>query len=379
MSGPTSLASMIQCIHIVPGLPPEVGGVSDYAMVLTRQLVRVSGHEIAPIFVHGGWRDADSIEVEHSSLDLSGVCSAKTLAAHLRQLTQGEKDQVVVLLEYSGYGYAPRGAPWWLLRGLRHVCGDEGLPLITVFHEISASGPPWTSAFWLSPIQRWISKELVRISRRVFVNRPGGTQELKQWADNPSKVSFRPVFSNIGEPNSRTPLNDRNNCAVVFCGKQEKGELYSRPNQINQVLEECQINRFVDIGPRPQSVPDLKVRHEVKGVQPAGDVSRLLTNARLGFAHRRLDLLTKSGVVAAYLAHGVPPVVLPNGSAEYPPVLSRGTHYATLELAGTVSVDWKELSREGHAWYQSHAHSTVTAKKIWDGIRGCAATPKSSK
>lgn len=370
---------MIRCIHIVPGLPPAVGGVSDYAMVLTRQLVSASREKLEPVLVHAGWRVANTIDVEYSTLDLSGSCSALRLCRNLRQLAAETNGRIVVLLEYSGYGYAKRGAPLWLARGLRRVCGDNEIPLVTIFHEISASGPVWSSAFWLAPVQRWVSRTLLRMSQTVLINRPSGADRLRSWTQNPAKISFQPVFSNVGEPESCPSLGERENYAVAFGGADEKDELYAQSETLRQIFEKNDIDRLVDVGPPPSTGPEIDVAHEVKGIKPSEVVSGYLERARLGFAHRRLDLLTKSGVVAAYLAHGVPPVILPNGNAEHPPVLSLGTHFETLERAGSESIDWGEMSRQGYTWYREEAQSQKAAGKVLRAIDETQASSQETR
>jgi hypothetical protein len=113
----------------------------------------------------------------------------------------------------------------------------------------------------------------------------------------------------------------------------------------------------------------------VKGKQPAESISRWLDRAQLGFAHRRLDLLTKSGIVAAYLAHGVPPVILPNETGTQAPALSEGKHYVRFERAHSRSIDWASTSEKGYGWYQSHAHSRGAAQVILDQLNHVGPSP----
>jgi hypothetical protein len=155
---------------------------------------------------------------------------------------------------------------------------------------------------------------------------------------------------------------------VAFGGADEKDELYAQSQTLRRIFEKNDIDRLVDVGPPPSTTPEIDVAHEVKGIKPSEVVSGYLERARLGFAHRRLDLLTKSGVVAAYLAHGVPPVILPNGNAEHPPVLSLGTHYETLDRAGSNSIDWEEMSHQGYTWYREEAQSQKAAGKVLRAI-----------
>jgi hypothetical protein len=150
----------------------------------------------------------------------------------------------------------------------------------------------------------------------------------------------------------------------VFCGASEKEALYAHPEQLRRIFEQNRIRRLVDLGARPRSLPDLGIPIEVEGKQPAESISRWLDRAQLGFAHRRLDLLTKSGIVAAYLAHGVPPVILPNGTGIHTPVLSEGKHYVRFDRAHSRSINWSSTSEKGYGWYQSHAHSRGAAQLI---------------
>ena len=362
------MKNRIRLIHIAPELPPTVGGVADYTEILSHRLMKVSNGAVEPVLVHAGKSETESIDANFPGVDLSGRQSAQALASTMQELADEAHGPTAVLLEYSGYGYATRGAPLWLARGLRRVCGDNEIPLVTIFHEISASGPVWSSAFWLAPVQRWISRTLLRMSKSVLVNRPSGAGKLRSWTQNPAKISFQPVFSNVGEPETCPSLAERENYAVAFGGADEKGELYAQSETLRQIFEKNDIDRLVDVGPPPSTSPEIDVAHEVKGIKPSEVVSGYLERARFGFAHRRLDLLTKSGVVAAYLAHGVPPVILPNGNAKHPPVLSLGTHYETLDRAGSNSIDWEEMSRQGYTWYLEEAQSQKAAGKVLRAI-----------
>ena len=360
---------MVRLIHIAPELPPTVGGVADYTAILSRRLVEVSDGTVEPVLMHAGNQPARAIDVPFPVEDLSGECSATALAQTIDRLASEADGGGVVLLEYSGYGYAKWGVPLWLPRGLRRVYGNGDVPLVTIFHEISASSwKPWTSTFWFSPVQRRIARRLVEMSSAVFVNRPGGYKKLRQWSSNPNSVLFQPVFSNVGEPSDVKTYGRRGNYAVVFCGANEKAEIYSRREMLRRVLVREGIERVVDLGPSLDASVDFPLPIEEVGLQPAQTVSSWLQNAKLGFAHRRLDLLTKSGVMAAYLAHGIPSVVVPNGTADYPPVLSHGETYVRPDRFPSSSIDWARVSQKGYAWYQEHAHSRGTAELIGDQI-----------
>ena len=364
-----AMKNQVRLIHVTAELPPTVGGVADYSVILTRRLVKESSTPVETVFIRAGRTERrEDPQAEYPVRDLHGRTSTAALAETIAQLEEKAKGPAVVLLEYSGYGYAKRGAPLWLVRGLNRVCGEGKISLVTVFHEISASGPFWSSAFWLAPLQRWISKALLRLSRAALVNRPHGAKQLQAWSDGTTETSFRPVFSNVGEPEEHVPFDDRSHYAVAFSGADEKDTLYAHSDQLRRIFEANGIDRVIDIGAPPKSSPSSPVQHDVQGVQPAETIGQWLQRARIGLAYRRLDLLPKSGVVAAYLAHGVPPVVLPNGTTEHPPVLSHGRHYVDLNRNGVQRIDWREVSRQGYAWYQEHAHSQNAARDVLRAI-----------
>ena len=105
-----------------------------------------------------------------------------------------------VILQMSGYGFAERGAPLWLLHELetrrKHI-----KTFGVFFHELYAFGPPWSSSFWLSPVQRHIARGLAEISDFWMTSRAGSSQWLARFAgDKPHAVM--PVFSTIGEPDA---------------------------------------------------------------------------------------------------------------------------------------------------------------------------------
>ena len=120
-----------------------------------------------------------------------------------------------MLLHFVGYGYQKRGCPVWLLRGLKAwKRRQKGARLITMFHELYPSGLPWQSSFWTSPLQRGICRELARLSD--VTNRAESVCILRMTGR--TDVLNLPVLSNVGEPESRQPIGDRDRRLVVFGG-----------------------------------------------------------------------------------------------------------------------------------------------------------------
>jgi hypothetical protein len=340
-----------------------VGGVADYTAILSRRLVEVSGGAVEPVLVHAGRTSTDAIEVDYPAVDLSGKCSAATLAETINQLAGDAQGPTVVLLEYSGYGYAKRGAPLWLVRSLQRVCGETELPLITMFHELYATGPPWTSAFWITYIQRYVAMRLAQCSRAVMTNRPLSAKWLRTRVDESTPIRTQSVFSNVGEPESILPFEDRDPYAVVFGGSTMKNRLY-KTLECNhaEFLSNLGVNRVIDLGPSnrcPDSVSGVPaVAH---GLQPASVISRYLERARVGLLQYPVDHLTKSGIWASYAAHGVAPLVISDVSSSDP--LEAGYHF--LRLSSDDSLfripKLKRIGSQAWDWYQAKAHSRNAA------------------
>lgn len=259
-----------------------------------------------------------------------------------------------VYLQYSGYGYAKRGAPSWLLRDLlriRHRIKRFGV----FFHELYGFGPPWSSAFWLSPAQRHFAIELSKLSDFWLTNREGSAQWLCQYAgEKPHAVL--PVFSNVGEMAAYSTV--RAPKAVVFGGANLRKESYIAAGAALFAWARMQGVEIHDIGP---PIGDLIVSATLKnaGVVQHGrleyeKVSRQLSDASFGIVAYPVDYVAKSGVFAAYCAHGVCPVLI---SKKFLPAdgLVAGTHYlAGLPDRAAVSNVISDIGAAAWGWYQPH-------------------------
>ena len=150
----------LDVIQIVPRLPPAIDGLGDYAFYLAKQLR--NDWEIDSHFIVGNpqWKSEQPIGFPVVTIDeRSSASLLEALQSPSRSLISS------VLLHYVGYGYAKRACPFWLTRGLDQWKRQRPhRRLITVFHEIYAFGPPWSSSFWTSPFQKLLAKRLAIIS-----------------------------------------------------------------------------------------------------------------------------------------------------------------------------------------------------------------------
>jgi hypothetical protein len=259
---------------------------------------------------------------------------------------------VTWLLHYSGYGYAKRGAPLGLLRELRRLRRDcPGVRLLTMFHELYAGGPPWTSAFWMSPLQRHVAAGLARLSDAVFTNREASGQWLR--ARLPASVTVRPVFSNFGEWADPALPAARPARLLLFGGGPPRPEGFWP--QVEAAMERLQLKELVVVS-HPLDVPAaLPARVAVRqtGLLEPEAMAEELRAARCGVLEYNPDFLGKSGVLAAYAAFGVVPL-LTRGRGRLSEGLEEGRHFlapADLGQGGELATVQKELRR----WYDGHS------------------------
>jgi len=369
---------MIRLIHIAPELPPTIGGVADYTTILSRRLVKVSEVEVEPVLVHVGKERVETIDVEFPVVDQSGDQSAAGLANTVQQLSDDADERAVVLLEYSGYGYATRGAPLWLARGLRQVCGQDGVPLITMFHELYAtSWRPWTSSFWVSPLQWFVALRLARMSTGIVTNRRSAVPWLRKHRKSDDiPVSVQPVFSNVGEPETRSGSEARDRRAVMFGGGGRKAVIYNEHQDVlRRLVREEEFSGVLDIGPvKEKALPSAKW-YQALGICPVEEISEQLASASLGILSYSGRRLGKSGVAAAFAAHGVPFLLFDEEeSAGNTDPYVEGEHFWRIDTAGNLRSRLPEerlagMSRAIWSLYQKHLHSTRSACNLLDLIQ----------
>ena len=360
-------------IQVVPRRAAEPDGVADSALALARTLRAFRGAN--SVFL-SGTPSVDAMPVED---EWKTVCVPKRQAQILAdtvQLLSAETNARAVVLHFSGYGYQKRGVPLWLVQGLRIWSRRAGnVPLFTIFHELYATGRPWQSSFWVSPLQKQIARSILNLSSAAITPTELYRKQLSEWRDGrPIKITAMPVFSNVGEPGCRSAPQARNAAAVVFGRAGVEDRLFGihRPD-VERIIPMLGIEKILDVGPRFSSVPGTLAGVPVisKGVLPQGAVSELLQHTRFGFIAYPLDFIGKSGVFAAYAAHGVVPIVLSEKQGVFDGLRS-GRHFLDgLRLgAGSGAQDLTLIQHKLLRWYNSHSVK-VQADLVVDSI-SCA-------
>lgn len=272
-----------------------------------------------------------------------------------------------IFLQMSGYGFHRRGAPRWLVKEVE-ARRDKMTAFGVFFHEVYAFGPPWRSSFWLSPVQRSISRRLVELSDFWITSR-----ELSAgWLGSSGGVkphSFLPVFSTIGEPSAYA--NERSPNVVIFGSPGLRAATYMAAGRglfswaLQHKLQIHDIGAPIEDARMAARLRDCGVIEH--GFTDVAIVRSLLNTAIFGLLAYPAAYVAKSSVFAAYCAHGVCPVLF---SRKYAAAdgLSVGTHYLK-ELPDLNSQAVSEVSLAAFAWYQPHrlsVHAKILLEHLGD-------------
>jgi len=349
---------MKEIVQIVPCLPPSISGVGDYALLLAEELRR--SHNIHTRFIVG--RTEWEGPAEFNGVSVTKI--AERTASHLKCLLNEQAgSELPVLLQYVGYGYEKRGCPVWLVKGLqdwRRASAQRRL--VTMFHELYAFGPPWRSSFWASPLQRWLAAELASISDSCVTNMRRYARYLESRLPHRSRhIDVMPVFSNVGEP--ETQDSQRRMEMVIFGGAGWRELAYTRCRQ--DLIDACRklnVTRLHDIG------PPLAVRHQLPvevtwhGLLSAPEIGEIMQTSLAGFFTYPVPFLGKSGIFAAYAAHGLASITFDGNNKHNEDLLQDAEHFLTY---GTLARDLAAINvtrKAVHRWYAEHDLVAQTQK-----------------
>jgi len=357
---------------IVPRFFPLIDGIGDYALGHARLLRDASGIDTRFIVADPDWRGPDNVE----GFETTHLSSR--LAGDLIRLLPKASDETVVL-HYCGYGYAKRGCPVWLVATLEQWRKEnDERSLVTIFHELYATGPPWTSSFWLSPLQKKLAARLARLSDQSLASLETNALILRAMAGNGAETHHLPVFSSVGEPQSPPPLKDRRRRLVVFGTRGRRIEVYRRSTaDLNRICRALGIEEVLDIG-QPidnEFFSGLAVRSSVLGPLSNAAVSELLLDSVAGVIDYPAAVLGKSTIFAAYCSHRVVPIVATHIEASPADGLQANSHYWLTDVGtGQLNLDeGQAVADRALDWYRQHNLSTH-AKLLTACLLGNGAT-----
>lgn len=355
------MSALPPVLHLVPRLPPPPDGVGDYALALAAALARHAGigSRLLSLFEPS----------ETAELPARGLSAAArdALAGELRRAVADDGVGALVL-HYSGYGFDDRGCPGWLVAGIEAV---PELPLVTMFHEVSATGPPWRSAFWLGGVQRRLARRLARRSARAATSLRLYSDLLDRLAPG-RPVEVSPVLSPVGEPGSLPATGERPPRLVVFGGAGNRHSVYRRHGgRLGAICERLGLEEVHDVGPAADAPPELAGRPVVRrGALAVAELRAELLAARAGALAYPPRFFPKSTVFAAYAAHGVAPIGLAGDTrGTLDEGLAAGHHFWTPATGDAATLS--SIARAARAWYREHDaahHAALYARLLREAV-----------
>ena len=283
-------------VQISPTFPPNIGGIGNYTKLLADFLEK-KGIK-SKILV------SDHLDNKNKKQTLFGK-NNKNLYLLLENTNSKE-----IILHFSGYGYASRGLCFNLIKSLEKWKQISiSRKLITIFHEIYASGPIYRMSFWTSLAQKYLAKKLLKLSNVAIVTSKHNHTILSSF-DKKKKIIYSNVFSNIGELKKNRKLQNRKNIAIIFGSTHQKGILYNdilvNKNQYENILNKMSIKKIIDIGPKIEISKKIKfINIKRIGVKSKNYISFLLRNSKAGIVFYPESYMATSGIVAAYASHGL--------------------------------------------------------------------------
>lgn len=348
---------MSTLLQIVPRVPGGIDGVGDYALTIAEKLrAKFGWNTLFATFQTSSAVNAAGFEVVPLESLISG-------AARKYEHT---------LLHYVNYGFQKRGVPFRLLSILRRLRGQHHGKLVTIFHELYASGAPWGSAFWLQPLQIHLAKSVGRLSDACIVSSDNFLSELKRLVPT-AHVELHPVPSGLGEPSlSRDQIADRDpHCWTIIGGTGlAERSLRSFRQLLPRIPESVAPRKLFVLGgvdnPATRSMlGELGVESDYRFRVTAADASEILSTcsfAWFNYFHRpdvETSVILKSSAFSAACAHAVIPVFPHRGSAvSLDGDRLPGPFFIEADRCEIPDAPARpQVAADIYAWYQSHASS----------------------
>ena len=215
---------------------------------------------------------------------------------------------VPIVLEFTPLSYSRYGLSWALLVKVL-LWRLSGCRVITYFHELPFPNGMGLKRQLAVAVQRAYCSSLAALSAHSVVNQQQGRRWLHLLCGI-RRLSFLPTCSNVGESDLVTMPIDRPLKVVVFGSPGKRRHSHALVASLGgyRRLFGPQV-QVIDIG-EPLELP-WELLSEVKtlGSLPSEEIQRHLLTSRFGFFYAEPNQFSKSGVYAAYCAHGVIPIM----------------------------------------------------------------------
>jgi hypothetical protein len=350
-------------LQIVPRSPGAVDGVGDYALTIAKKLRQNFGCD--SVFA--------TFEAETKNERMEFQCLP------LDDLPQSNNAFSRILLHYVNYGFQKRGVPFHLVSLLRKLQAQAGGKVVTVFHELYASGPPWRSAFWLRPLQKRLAKAIARLSDVCIVSNQNFQRELKQMVPGVC-MAVHPIPSALGEPvlsDAQIADRDAHDWVIVGGTALVQRSLESFARFLKVIPESISPKRLFVLGGNdnpavPSVLAGLSIKASYRPLIQASDASHILATCSFAWfdyfrqPHVQTSVVLKSSAFAAACAHAVIPLFPHSGSQiSINNDALPGPFFVTEEgFDVPTEANRAKTASEIYCWYRRNASSDLVVSSI---------------
>jgi hypothetical protein len=344
-------------VQIVPIRARAPEGVGDYAMRIAERME--AEHGVGTSFIScTPLPEEKRLHDRWQTLELTRRHTADLAAALER-----EAGDAPVLLQLSGYGFHRRALTFWVADAIRRWRrGGTDRRVLTVFHELYATGPIWSTPFWFGELQKLGVRRNYRQSVAAIATTERNIASLRGWEPDGPPLAWMPCFATIGEPAGPTPLASERTASVAIFGRASAADSVYRESLValEDFVHANNIAEIIDIGARPTPPPA-----EIAGVPvralgelaPAPLIAEL-SKARFGLLHYEANRLAKSSIFGALCACGTIPVCI-SGEEGRQDQLVPGGNYLKLDPGQAAPApranEHDRLQAGARSWYEPHA------------------------
>jgi len=353
--------SMLPVLQIVSGFSPDIDGMGDFSRHLGNALLKernIRSH----FLVYRRPRQALNVaEIAPNSISYPPDATPAALLSHASELVRSNHFRAV-LLHYGPYAYSRDGKPHAVQEAITALAAKTRM--LVYFHELYATGRPWRRSFWTNSEQRKSVSNLLDCSIGAFTSNDEYLEKLQALNQGNRSLTKMPVISNIGEPAAPPPLVDRQRRMVAFGQAANRARLYEEYRlTIERICKKLKVVEWVDVGSGdisqiPKMIGDVPVH--IMGRLEDGPLSSLLADSAFGIVAYWPDVWEKSGVIAAYQAHAMIPILIPlqrrriATSAPLPYVLPEVILESLSDDFGSTSLKLQSLADNAYNLYRTN-------------------------